>query len=60
MKKSTQETIQKIKESYINYRSVFIPGTQLLNILVELGANPVHVEEMKVISEQLFNDPTLA
>ncbi|HHF2906443.1 TPA: 2OG-Fe dioxygenase family protein [Vibrio diabolicus] len=59
MKRSTQETIQKIKESYINYRSVFIPGTQLFNILVELGANPAHVDEMKVISEQLFNDPTL-
>lgn len=60
MKKSTKEAIYNIKNNYITHRSVFIPGVKLLNILIDLGANPSHVKEMKVISEQLFSDPTLA
>ncbi|MZI95513.1 hypothetical protein F9817_20245 [Vibrio sp. CAIM 722] len=60
MKESAIETIRKIKENYINHRSAFVPGAQLLNILVEFGANPADINEMKDISEQLFNDPTLS
>lgn len=51
--------IMKIREKYLEDRSVFVESEDMIRICLGLGANPEDVENMTQISNILYTDPTL-
>lgn len=51
--------IMKLREKYLEDRSIFVESEDMIRICLGLGANPEDVEKMTQISNILYTDPTL-
>lgn len=51
--------IMKIREKYIEDRSVFIESRDMVPLMLGLGARKEDIPKMEVVSNNLYHDPTL-
>ncbi|KAJ4415714.1 hypothetical protein N0V85_002589 [Neurospora sp. IMI 360204] len=51
--------IMKLRSKYITNRSIFIEGTDMVSLLLGLGATPSDLDRLKHVSDNLYSDPTL-
>ncbi|SGY91092.1 2OG-Fe dioxygenase family protein [Moritella viscosa] len=56
----THAKLNDIKRGYKKNRMAYIPGEELLEVLIGLGAKRDDIEELQLVSEGLVDDPTLA
>lgn len=55
----TMAAMSSIRSRYIQHRSAFISGTQMCDLLLELGARNEDLDEIQCVSDRLPADPTL-
>lgn len=51
--------IMKLRSKYITNRSIFVEGSDMVSLLLGLGATPSDLDRLQHVSNNLYSDPTL-